>query len=377
MGGCPATVGILPGGCPAPQGGRTRSLKKRVEGLEKGQREALLQGQSGGVKPFTARNITIGGFSSTTFEAIFGKSTKTQKTFRKFDVDLLISAEITDKLKFFTDLGATHQVDFNNQNAPFRSFDAFETRFTLDIASTEYRFYDSLVLSFGRMLTPFGIINVERYEPLLLSIRRPAALRLFSSRVQGLQLSGSISQGSHRIGYSGYVSSFSNDTQSVGGGGRLFWTFPGEQVTLGISNETAQRDGMTFGALGGDLKVKWGEFVLRSEYIRRINKGAAAGTGYYVQPSYGFFDGRWILFGQVDFLDDTLGTRKVDADQNPKTPDVADPIKQFVYTGGINYLPWPFLRTRLEFNAHDYRSATLDLGNRDYYSTELSATVSF
>lgn len=202
---------------------------------------------------------------------------------------------------------------------------------------------------------------------------------LFDDHVDGLQFFGTFPAGGHTIGYHAYVATVGSDVGQVGGGGRLFWSLPKEYLTIGVSNQTAQRAGQTYSALGGDVEFKWHNFRLIGEYVRGIIEGAADQSAFYVQPSYGFFDGRFVLFGEVDYLNDTLGVRTVDHDQDEDTDAIADPIKKWTYTAGVNYLPWTFLRMRLEGSLHNYTGSTATLGglNRDYYSVELSATVSF
>lgn len=381
------TAVLLCGAFSALWAGELEDLNKRVEALEETQ-QATLQAEQQAVIPFTAKRIHLGGFSTASFNSHFGKDTSKEYAFELVHMDLLISADVTEKLQFFSDIHFGFENHFENSNAAWRRYGEQEINAELQMVWMKYHFQDYFVVQFGRMIAPFGILNIEHFEPLFLKRQKPQFLRhleggsnfiLFDDHANGLVFSGTFSAGEHTLGYYSYVGTVKSDTRQVGGGGRLFWSLPKELIRIGVSNQTAQRGGQTYSALGGDLEIKWHRFRLIGEFVRGIIQGAAGQTTFYAQPSYKFFDGKFVVFGQVDYLDDTLGTRTVDHDQDETTAAIADPIKKWEYTAGVNYLPWPFLRTRLEGVLHDYRGSTATLGglNRDYYSAEFSATVSF
>lgn len=363
-------------------------LKLRIEGVGQLQDAMLKDSQTKQVKTFLSDRINLGGFITPSFSTIFGKDTETQTSFDDTHFDLLVSADIRDNLRAFANLLVEFESEFENQNAPWREFEGRETEFELANAWVEYRFKDYLKLQSGRFITPFGIINRDYFSPLLLQHRKPQGLRflmgdnsftLFELESTGLQISGDFAFANQKFGYNSYLSSVATNVNSVGGGGRLSWTLPGEIATLGVSDQTGKRADQRYNTVGADLLLKWKSFTVKNEFIKGFIDGADDQTSFYVQPSYSLLSNKFVLFGQVDYLDDTLGVTTVDDDQDEDTAAVADLIKKYEYTVGVNYLPWAILRARLEFTWNDYQGATATLGgeNRDYFGVQASATVSF
>lgn len=337
-----------------------------------------------------SEKVKFGGYLRAVLDGQFGKDTARQIVFEKSILDLLVRADPMERLSIFSHIEFAGENEIENTNAAWRTKSGFRNEIKLEIGTFAYHFSDLFVLTGGRFVSPFGIINVEHFEPVILMNSKPLSLGevetsrfpIFDRDADGLQLSGSKfigSRQSHQIGYSGYLFTSDSDPLSLGGGGRFFLNLKDGLVNLGVSNQTAQRGGQTYIAMGGDVKLRWKNFVVRSEFIRSLIEGASDQTSYYVQPAYGFFDGKLVLFAMLDYLDDPLGTTRVDHDQNENTASIADPIKHYRYTGGINYLPWTYLRARLEFHWHDYRGATAILGglSRDYYNPQVSVVVSF
>lgn len=116
-------------------------LEKRVKALEEIQEATLQQQQQQQpVTPYTAQKIQFGGFSTANFRSNFGKSTSKEYTFEEVDLDLLIGADVTEKLRLFADVHFAFHSHFENPNAAWRTFERWETEIEPEIVTMEYRF---------------------------------------------------------------------------------------------------------------------------------------------------------------------------------------------------------------------------------------------
>jgi hypothetical protein len=360
--------------------GKIEQIEGRLDEVEQHQVEELTR--KGQLSAFHADKIKFGGFIDTLFNGRFGYSTPTEGAFDS-EVVLQVAADVTEKLRAVTATFVDFRTNFIDQHSPFRTNNGVSVVVEPKILFGEYRFKDQLILKAGRFTAPFGIINQEFFSPQLLRHDLPQIVRgftVFDTLPSGVQLYGTYPIRDSKVGYNAYAASLSSNTTDVGGGGRLFYSSPNELLTVGVSSQTGERGSQLFSALGSDLKLNWRNFVLRTEYLWSFLDSSNDQNGFYVQPALKFFKDKLILFGQIDYLNDTLGIfQLVDHDRNPLTPSIADPFKKFEYTAGINYLPWPFLRNRLEFTWNNYVGSRRKLGSnsRDYFGIQASSTLSF
>lgn len=360
--------------------GKIEQIEGRLEEVEQHQVEEITR--KGQVSAFHSEKIKFGGFIDALFNGRFGYSTPTEGAFDS-EVVLQVAADVTEKLRAVTATFVDFRTNFINQHSPFRTNNGVSVVVEPKILFGEYRFKDWLILKAGRFTAPFGIINQEFFSPQLLKHDLPQIVRgftVFDTLPSGVQLYGTYPIKDSKIGYNAYAASLSSNTTDVGGGGRLFYSLPNDLITVGVSSQSGERGSQLFSALGSDLKLNWRNFVLRSEYLWSFIDSSNDQNGFYVQPALKFLKDKLILFGQVDYLNDTLGIFQLsDHDRNPLTPSIADPFKKFEYSLGLNYLPWPFLRNRLEFTWNNYIGSRRRLSgsNRDYFGIQASSTLSF
>lgn len=365
---------------------KLKELEGRIDDLE--ETTLNLAPLKGGVRSFTSDKIHFGGFVESVLQNDFAKHRfQNNSFFRDANVILLTSAEVTQRLNAFVALYLSVFTEREFKGGPGINP---QSELPFDIGSPrilfgEYKFNNFATLRAGKFVTPFGIINQEYFEPLLLQHDKPQALRgfaIFDDTSNGVQLYGTIPIKKHKIGYHAYGATFISDKGDLGGGGRFFWSLPNELLTLGVSNQTGGHDKRNFSAYGADIKFKWKNFTARNEFFYNIFEKEKDQWSFYTQPSLSFFKDKLVLFGQFDYLDDPIGFGRIfdfDYDRNVVTPGIFDLRKKYEYTVGINYLPFPFLRNRLEFTWNNYVGPTASLGgkNRDHFSLQGSATLSF
>jgi len=351
-------------------------IQKRLDALESELTDLKIENQkTEPVRTFTAKNFRFGGFGETVFTSLIGHGPN-RNSVNETEGSLFISADITDKTRFFSETEFEHNSALIDGNTPGRHFGTEGDNVGLEIAEVTHDFSNAFSLKVGRMITPFGIINVEHFEPSLIQHDKPQFLRevsdteitMFDLQVRGLDAIGRFSPFTdHHIKLESYAGTVRTDPNKIAGGGRQSWSFPNDRVTLGFSQQAGTRDERTFVTLGEDLKISYKKFTLKSEAAQTSFTGHSI-TAFYVQPLY-FLTPRWGVFGQVDYLDNVLN----------KTDDIIDPIKKYEYTTGVNFLPISNVRLRGEVTVHDYQGNTGTFAgvSRDYVSVQTSVVVSW
>lgn len=344
-------------------------LEKRIERLEKARAQSLLN--EGAVSTFDSRSIHFGGNLSVAWGDIFGSGIPNQTSVDRVSFEPIVSADIVDNLRFFGQLSFRFFSTLQDRDAYSKKFDAAILRSGLESAHFEYTVSNPVALKVGMMPTPFGIVNQERFIPLLLTYERPLFNEngnLLDRRLRGVDVFGTCDVGTVRLTYHAFGGTNESDANHVAGGARVALSLAQDRIVLGVSDMTQERNGTTYSVFGSDFKWSLGSFSLQVEYLRGSLAGFPDGSAYYVQPSFSLFDDKVVVFGQIDYLKDPTNTRRGVKLSDPRT---LDPIEKSKYTVGVNYLPWHILRTRFEVARVSYT----DTGN--YWSAYASAAVTF
>lgn len=245
----------------------------------------------------------------------------------------------------------------------------------------------------GHFLTPFGIWNVDHGSPVLITVRHPFAQihRIMPLSQTGLQFFGRFFPSeSFFIDYDVTVSNGRNPIAAIqdldenkGVGLRLRFIYESNALHLALGgygyhgDSTDIKKTLTFDpfkvvqtrlyhstewAGSADLLLEVYDFRLQSEFVRRyvvheihgeriptLGRGLQPNfnsTDAYVLAGYTFSKAPWYLmpYGMVEYVD----------------LDDSTPIgKGWVYVGGLNMKPKPFLVLKVEYNYADIPSAAM------------------
>jgi hypothetical protein len=372
---------------------RLKKLEERLDRVEEKQQdmEVSFDQRKGRVKTFIADRVTLGGFFESGITGIFGPDTDTQASANNHVLGLNLTAELTDRFRFVNQTIVISSFTLQNpHNNPVHGFAGFPTKrdfgpFTFAAFVTqgymEYVHSDLFKIQAGLGYVPFGTAFQQR-EPVLF-LRRSGPQFLTTSDIAGnvgvssavwtgLHFSGETRVAEHHVGYNAYSITPLSDTGMVGGGSRFWWSTPDHMLTLGVSQQAADRGSDTYFSWGGDAKLSFHRFGLLTEYARQFLNGQDV-SAFYAEPYVNFFEDRFVVFAEGDYLNFPKGVTSRGG------VNVADPYEKWIYGGGINYLPIQAIRTRLTFLVHDYVGATATVAgqNRDYYALELSMGVAF
>lgn len=368
-------------------------LEKRIKKLEKRQAEltAKVGGNRGRLRSFIAEDLSLGGFFESNLKIIAGPDTDTQVSAQSHTIGINLSAELADKVRFVNQdlIGISFPLQ-NEHNNPSHGFATLPTKRTFGTLGfgailaqgyVEYAPWDSFKIQGGLGYVPFGIAFQER-EPVLF-LRRGGPQMIRNSSINGVTIAAPLWTGLHFLGrfdsfkkghwgYDFYTVTPPSDPKILGGGGRFWWMAPEDLVTLGTSFQIADRGSDTYQALGTDLSIDLGRFGANFEYARNFSS-AKDPWSFYFQPYLELLEGSIILHADVDYLDNAVGATSLGS------VSVADPYQKWEYGGGINWLPWSSVRTRLLFLMNDYIGSTALIAgqNRDYFTTEFSLGISF
>lgn len=301
---------------------RDEELLKRLQELEEQVLELQLKETGKApVTAFDAIKLDFGGFITQTFTSTFNGDSPDRSSFDQTNLEFLVGADITENHRFFTAVGFLRQSDLVNEatatDVSQRRFAPSANRVPGIILWGQHTFSDLFEVTYGRFIDPWGIINIEHFPPVLMSLNQPQYLRniqpgnLFGGNtiipnfLNGIMMHGSKFFGNHRAEYYGYTSNFNGQGSSdFISGARLAWTLPNRSATLGGSYQNGVRDDATndhYDAFGLDFKVKHKGFLLKSEYIYSNIKNRDNRESYYIQPAYK--RGDWLVFYRFDFLD--------------------------------------------------------------------------
>jgi hypothetical protein len=361
-----------------------QDMLKRLEELEEQLLEIQLkESHKVPVTSFDSLKLDFGGFITQTFTSNFNGDSPDRSSFDQTNLEILIGADITENHRFFTAVGFLRQADLVNEatasNVDLRRFAGIANRVPLIIAWGQHTFSDLLDITYGRFITPWGIINREHFPPTLMNLNQPQFLRaiqpgnLFGGNtftpnfLQGGQVHGSKYINNHQFEYFAYTGHFNGGGSSdFISGGRLQWSLPANRATLGGSYQNGVRTSATnnhYDLFGVDLKIDYKGFLLKSEYIYSDTENTANRESYYIQPSYR--RGKWLVFYRYDFID-TNTTIENDASE------------QTEHIFGVNYFVAPTIRLRAEYVLNRFELKKDATGkDRDYDNIQLSITTSF
>jgi|GEM_PF-2432901 len=360
---------------PATDASRLEKMQKQIDTLQDSLDGLRLEGEKEEpIRSFSAKNFHLGGWINESLESIQASGSDRYGV-NESEVSLLASVDVDAHTRVFLDLQFDRALELENSNTAERRYGAYEDSVAIEIAQISHDFSDRFGIRAGQLIAPFGIINVEHFDPVLLQHQLPQFLRdqpdepfgMFDDIVQGIDTYGNFNiPGGHRFNWEAYAASLQSDTNKLGGGGRQAWTFPGH-VTIGSSQQAGNREGHPFLTLGQDVKIGDKKFVLKAESAQTLITGSNLYT-WYVQPAYSLTD-KWIVFYQADYFSNALN----------RTEGVLDPIKQYEHTLGVNFLPIKNIRMRAEVADHHYVGDTRRYleKSRDFISLQTSITVSF
>jgi hypothetical protein len=230
----------------------SEDISARLEALEEELLELQLkQSEKTPVTAFDSIRLDFGGFITQTFTTVFNGDSPSEASFDQTNLEILIGADVTEKDSFFAAIGFLNQSDLINEatgtNVLTRGFAPYATRVPGIIMWGKHDFNQLLDVTYGRMITPWGIINREHFPPVLLNLNQPQYLRnvqpgnLFGGRtfvpnfMNGVQAHGSKFFGEHQAEYFVYVAQFpggSGEGASFISGGRLQLALPEELLLL-------------------------------------------------------------------------------------------------------------------------------------------------
>jgi hypothetical protein len=375
----------------------SEDISARLEALEEELLELQLkQSEKTPVTAFDSMRLDFGGFITQTFTSVFNGDGPSRSSFDQTNLEFLIGADVTERDSFFAAIGFLRQADLINEGSASdvngRRFAAHANRIPGIIMWGKHDFDQLLDVTYGRMITPWGIINREHFPPVLLNLNQPQYLRnvqpgnLFGGNtfipnfVDGVQAHGSKFYGDHQAEYFTYITNFDGagaDAADLISGARLQWTLPNNLASIGGSYQNGARAGAGaqkahYDAWGLDVLVNYKGFQLKTEYIRTNERGGTSTNGnasiagkesWYIQPAY--TTGKTIVFYRWDVIDTNLDIGN-------------DASQQTEHVFGVNYLWAPTIRLRAEYvlNRFDLKKDTSG-NDRAYDNIQLSITTSF
>lgn len=367
------------------------NLEKRVEELERMQKDTFLQAneEKGIVKPFLSKHsILLGGFFETAITHIVGPDTKAQYSANANVFGLNITAEMDEQnrvvAQMLTSSGYTMANIHNDPRATLvpkkRQFTSYFRALQVNQAYFEHTFSRALNLQMGTGYAPYGYALQQREMVLFKRREGPQLVQAsnFSTSVgiafplwTGLHLHGSFQQGDNRTGYNLYTLTPTTNAKNIGAGARLWYRWQ-EYMTVGVSTQVGDELANTYQSYGADADGKVGRYGLTLEYARTsVTGGHDRGLETYnAQPYVEFWNGKFLVYGVVDYMDNPVWLTQA---------NITDAYKRWDMGGGVNWLPKPTMRFRLGYLVHNYvdNNSIINKQDRDYYRVDLSAGISF
>lgn len=357
---------------------KNASLEERVRALEQktdASRKYAEEGESGKVETFLSEKISLGGFFEHSMTGIFSQDHSSKFSADSYILGLNLSAKLHEKFHFVNQTLFFLAFPLNNQHdATQRAFGntpAFGSLFAH--AYGEYAASERFRLQMGVGWVPFGISLANRELPVLLRRLGPqlasGGLPMPSAAWTGLHVLGEIPITHGTWGYHLYSATPGTDANMIGGGSRLWWASPQGKLKLGASSQIVDRSTDTVFNLGGDVEWKFKRFGATAEYMRSLSSGEDLWTAY-AQPYVQLAQGKWVLHADVDYANRPLHFSDGAA---------AVPFQKWELGGGVNWLPWSFLRARLLVLYNNYTGSSASTGGKtnDYYTVEYSTGIEF
>ena len=355
-------------------------LTKRIEQLEKQQSDILFESSQSGshVYSFLKDGLTLGGFFESSYTLLQGPGTKFQATNSTNLLGLNLAAEFSNDLhfvsQFVTGLSIPLQNSHNDPRAAIkrREYSGVGFGAVLTQGFLEYSVNDHTHVQFGFGYVPFGFAAQQREIVLFVRRSGPQILRtteLLSPLWSGFNFRQRFNSGSKVWGYNIYTFTRFEDPKIPGVGGRTWWTSNEERFMTGLSLQTAKYRGEIEEVVGADVKIRFSNFVITSEYARHLSDHMKDPWSAYIEPGYFIYQEEILLYTFVDYSESTLN----------KTGTLSDPYHKFEFGGGVNWLPTSYTRLRLGLTYNDYvhDRAVVQGQNRDYASVDLSVGVAF
>ncbi len=355
----------------------TKDLSKRLDELERkiNRIDARDPESEGTVGTFLAEHISLGGFFEHAIVGNFSKDADYMLSAGSNILGINLGVKINDKFRFVSQELVVLTFPFTFEpDVTRRSFSNTPAIAALVAhAYGEYMPNEKFRLQMGLGWVPFGIMTANREFPLYLRRGGPqiasGGLTMPFAIWQGVHFLGTFDTNIGRVGYNLYSTTPTTDANMLGGGSRLWWSAPNDKIKIGTSAQILDWGTDTVFNVGADLDIKYKSFGVRTEYARSFTAGTDIWTAY-VQPYFEFNDGKWVIHADADY-----------ANRPMQANDAATflPFEKWELGGGVNYLPWHFLRARLLFLYHDYRgvSATTAGLTNDYYTVEYSTAIEF
>lgn len=365
---------------------RLETLTKRIEELERQQEELIIQSQTRGnpVSSFLRDTLTLGGFLEAGITGIEGEDTDLQIVNSSNILGFNIAADYSPQLhfasQFLTGLAYPLKNPHNNPDGDpdQRRFGEFIFGAILTQGYVEYTHSPHFKIQAGLGYVPFGQALQQRELVLFWRRGGPQVIRnndLVSQLWSGIHLLGDFSlAGGGEWGYNLYTANpiDTGKVQMMGVGGRLWVSSYNDIFNGGLSAQVGKYSSGTDEIVGADARLKFGRWLVTTEYIRHVTDGDDP-YSYYVEPGVFLADEKWILFGFGDYSQNPF------EEVSNGSSNISDSYKKWEYGAGVNWLPSPYTRLRLTFTMNDYvgSSARIKGQNRDYQSVDLSAGVAF
>lgn len=359
-------------------------LGRKVEELERQQAEILsnMSEKKPQMNTFLNDSLTFGGFFEPGYTIIAGKDTAAQAATANI-LAFNLAADYKSNFRFaaqtLSALGVGLQNPHNDPRAASATVSG-ERKYTTAVFATtlvqgyvEYQKRREFNIQMGLGYVPFNYSFQER--ELILFHRRggPQMLRssgqIISALWEGVHIHGSFSTAKNSWGYNVYTFSSPEKLNTLGGGGRIWWASPNENVVAGLSTQTTKGLNENHETVGADLKVESFPWIVRSEFFQTFSKDEDPWS-VYVEPGVYMFDEEFLFFVFGDFLNNPV---------NKTNPTLLDKYKRWEYGGGLNWLPTSYTRFRLGVTYLDYvgNQSIIEGQQRDFWSFDLSAGVAF
>jgi hypothetical protein len=369
------------------QAKRIQELETKFEELQKRQTDMYrsMLDDSGQVKAFLGRKLSLGGFFEHATTAYTGPDTKPQASAGGNLFGINIAAEFNDQSRFVSQFltGLSYGVQ-NTHNDPsvtpsHRQFGTPSIGAIVAQAYSEFEIDPVFKIQVGLGYVPFGHSYQLREPVLFLRRGGPQMITTGGSTTglafplwMGVHFFGSFPVSGSRAGYNLYTFSPFLSPGTIGEGARVWWE-PNDSLTVGVSGQAGKQADDDYYSYGADIAYKFRNASgVILEYARNVFwNGSPSPQSYYVEPYYAAPGGKWIFYVAADYID--FPNYKASGAAS------ADPYSKWIYGAGLNWLPLTYTRFRIGLLHHDYTGDTAVKSgqNRDYESLDLSAGIAF
>ena len=374
---------------------RVETLENEIRGLRRLQEEAFVRSSesSSSVQSFLSDRLTIGGFFEPAFQAILSSGGQTRAAETSNALGLNFSAVFSSHLRFITQAITTLQFPLTNEHSDprgrsiglpgRREYGEPVSGSVVPQGFVEYHDTAAFVVQGGVGYVPFGIAAQLR-EPVLFYRRGgPQVVRtpdLITPIWSGIHLQSTLlttygTLTGHLYSFTPVISPRPDpDTGVPGGGARLQWASPDDDVRIGASSQVRKHLGNSEHALGIDAQWVRSAMVVTFEAVSTRLRGTTPWS-VYLEPAVPLNAAGSVL---LYFFGDYADASQNQTGTGPRAID--DPYRKWEYGAGLNWLPVSATRLRVGYARNDYVGSTAhpDGGaSRDYHAVDLSAGVAF